>query len=179
MIRNTLRRFRRSEDGSATIQVVMMLPVFLTFFLSSFELGMLLTRQMMLDRAMDLTVREVRLGHVTTVTEEAMHSALKTMICDTIGIMPDCSRLLRLEMLRIDPRNWNTPSTRAPCIDTKAENEPVIELTIGGSNEMMLLRACALFDPYFPTTGLASKLERESGDLYALLSSSAYVVEPN
>jgi hypothetical protein len=44
---------------------------------------------------------------------------------------------------------------------------------------MMILRACHLFDPYFPTFGLGEFIPRQSGDAYALISTSSYVVEPN
>ena len=43
----------------------------------------------------------------------------------------------------------------------------------------MLLRACSLFDPYFPTSGLGARLPRESGNAYALVSSTTFVIEPS
>ena len=56
--RRLLRRFLRAEDGSGTLEFAVLAPVFLGLFLSTFELGMLLARQMMLDRGIDLAVRD-------------------------------------------------------------------------------------------------------------------------
>ena len=43
----------------------------------------------------------------------------------------------------------------------------------------MILRACSLFDPFFPTTGLGASIPKRSGGAYALISLTSYVVEPH
>ncbi len=169
-----LRSFRRSEDGSSTIEFVMFLPFFLALFLATFELGMLLTRQVMLDRGVDMTVRQVRLGTIAPLT----HDTLKEAICGNAEIIPACMRQIKLEMRRVDPRGWTDIPRVADCVDRFNPAEPVTSFDIGTSNELMVLRVCALFDPYFPTSGLASQVARQNGGAYALVSTTAFVIEP-
>jgi len=174
-LKTFLRRFHRTEDGSGTIEFVIFTPFFFMIFMSTFELGMLFTRQVMLDRGVDLTVRQIRLGAVFPVDPEVV----KEMICDRAMMIPDCMTQLKLEMRPLDPRNWGMVPNEADCLDRADTSLPLREFTPGVMNELMVLRACVLFDPYFPTTGLGSQLPRQSGDAYALVSTSSFVVEPN
>lgn len=169
-----LRRFRRAEDANATIEFAILVPLMLTFCLSTIELGILLTRQVMLDRGIDMAVREVRIGTMDPVN----HDTLKAAICDAALIIPDCLNQVKLEMRPAFPRNFTPLNGRADCIDREDASIPARTFTPGQQNQLMLLRACALFDPFFPTTGLGGQLQRESGDAYALISTSSYVVEP-
>ena len=170
-----LRRFWNSEDGSSTIEFVILFPMVFGVFLSTIELGALMTRQIMLDRGLDLAVRQVRLGLVRPVT----HDALKRLVCRGAFLIPDCMNQLKLEMVPADPRAWTTLPTDIDCVDRAKPAEPVRGFTPGQSNELMLLRACSLFDPYFPTSGLGARLPRESGNAYALVSSTTFVIEPS
>jgi len=169
-----LRRFRKSQDGSATIEFTLLVPLMLGFCLSNIELGILLTRQVMLDRGMDLAVRDVRVGAMEDVT----HDNLKAAICAGALIIPDCVNQLRLEMVPTDPRDWESLPAQADCVDREDDSIPVREFTPGQQNQLMLLRACSLFDPFFPTTGLGAEIPRMSGDAYALVATTSYVVEP-
>jgi Flp pilus assembly protein TadG len=170
-----LAGFRRSEDGSGTIEFVLMLPVMFALFMSTFELGMLLTRQVMLDRGIDMAVRAVRIGAMSPVT----HDALKAAICENAFMLEDCDSQLKLEMRTANPRAWVPLDDRADCVDRERDEQPPRTFTPGVSNELMILRACILFDPFFPTTGLGAAIPKESGGAYALLSTASYVVEPN
>lgn len=174
-----MRPFRRAEDGSATVEFALLLPIFVGFFLFSFELGMLLTRQMMLDRAVDLTVRDVRLGRFNELPPNAVHDALVDRICTFNTVMHNCSSDLRLWTERLDPRDYRAPESEISCVDRNDPNTPLIALPLGEPGQLMYLRACALFDPIMPLLGLGERIDRVSGDAYALLSASAYVVEPN
>ncbi len=171
---NRLRRFHRGEEGSATIEFVIIFPVFFTFFLSTFELGMLETRHVMLDRGLDLAVRQIRLGQLEPVTQQGF----KRAVCDAALIIPDCMNQIKLEMRRIDPFAWVAIPATADCVDRNDANVAAREFTPGASNNLMLIRACALFDPYFPTTGLGASLPRLSGGAYGLVSAASYVIEP-
>ena len=83
--------FRDREEGSATIEMVILFPVFMVLFVSSFELGTVMLRQTMLDRSVDMTVRELRLNLVEfepdptlTPTQQlnVFHDLLRKRICD-------------------------------------------------------------------------------------------------
>lgn len=169
-----LRRFHRSQDGSSTIEFVIIFPVIFTFFLSTFELGMLETRHVMLDRGLDIAVRSIRLGQLEPVT----HDGFKQAVCAAAAIIPDCMNQIKLEMVAVNPRAWVNMGANADCVDRNDPSVPLREFTPGISNQLMLIRACALFDPYFPTTGLGASLPRTSGGAYGLISVSSFVIEP-
>lgn len=174
-----LGRFARDEAGSSTIEFCIFAPIFFWMFMSSFELGMLLTRQVMLDRGLDMTVRHVRLGHFDTVSPSNMHESLKATICRGAAMIPDCMNNLKLEMQPVDPRNWSMIAGTVQCIDRSDPNSrPATNFVPGASNELMVLRACALFDPLVPTLGLGNSVAEADG-YYALVSSSAFVIEPS
>jgi len=170
-----LRRFHRDETGSATIDFVLMFPGVMLIFTSSIESGLLSTRHVMLEHGLDTTVREVRIGKIPN----PQHDRLIERICFHASIIPDCEDNLRLEMIPIDARAWATPSGNVACIDREEEDYvPANFPNTGGNNEMMVLRACALFDPLIPTTGLGKAIPKESGGAYGLVATSAYVMEP-
>ena len=57
-----LRRFLACEDGNSTIEALFFyIPIFL-FLLASIEIGILSTRHVLLERGVDLAVRQVRIG---------------------------------------------------------------------------------------------------------------------
>lgn len=186
-----LRRFWRREDGSVTVEFALLFPVFFGFFISTFELGMVMTRQVMLDRGVDMTVRDLRTNRIVAPTTDAggnalsdaeraraLHNMVKGAICEHAAIIPDCMSQLRVEMIKVDPRNYATLRPDVDCVDRTAPVSDPRDFVRTDPNEMFVMRACSLFDPYFPFTGLGAQLPRESGDAYALVATAAFVIEP-
>ncbi len=169
-----IRRFRGDEAGNTTIEFVILFPLFMILFLSAIESGIYMTRYVMLERGLDDTVRAIRLGTTNRVDVDDV----KQMICDGTVIIPDCENSVKVEMIRIDPENHVRLPARADCVDRDDPAAPARNFATGESNDLMVLRVCALFDPLFPTTGLGFQMPRESGDSYALVSMSAFVMEP-
>lgn len=168
------RRWARDEDGSSTLETVLYFPAFFAFFIMAYEVGMLSTRHVMLERGLDQTVREVRIGRIL----EPTHDMLKNRICNYAAIIPDCANNLRLEMINNNPRSWTDPSKTVQCVDREEEAPPVITFNPALNNELMILRACALFDPMVPLGLIGSTIPKESGDAYGLVATSSYVMEP-
>lgn len=178
-MKRSLMHFLRCEDGNSTIEFVMFVPVFMILFLSSFELGMVMTRNVMLDHGLDVSVRDIRLGTLTVEEGESYYQALRRSICENASIIPDCADNLKLEMQVVSPRAFAGLAAGADCVNRDDPSAPVREFTGGGGNNLMLLRACALFDPFFPTSGLGAQLrDQQAGGAYALVSTSSFVVEP-
>lgn len=173
-IRSGLSRFRKDQDGSATVEFAMVFPIYIVLLMSAFESGMLMTRQAMLERGVDMAVRNVRIGVMSPVD----HDTLLKSICANAGIIPSCETEVKIEMRRVDLTDWAGFPNTADCIDRDDYALPLEEFQAGGANELMVIRVCALFDPVFPTLGLGKQLPRESQDAYALISSSAFVIEP-
>ena len=79
----------------------------------------------------------------------------------------------------VDPRNYVAPDSTADCIDHSEPSNPLREFAHGTANEMMLLRACFVFSPIFPTAGLGYALEKDGAGNAAMVASSAFVQEPS
>ena len=87
-----LSRFSRSEDGSGTVEFAITFPAMLLFMLSGVELGMITIQHSMLERAMDMTVREIRLG----TGEDLQYQVIKDRICLRAGFIKNCGDNLHL-----------------------------------------------------------------------------------
>ena len=140
----------------------------------SAEAGLLMTRGVMLDRGVDIAMRDLRLGTLSPMT----HDQLKQEVCENSVIIPDCMNVLLLELRPIDTTTWTPLGTDVTCVDRTEDIQPVLQFQDGGANEMMLVRVCAIFDPIFPTGGLAAQMKLDASGGYALVATSAYVNEP-
>jgi hypothetical protein len=169
-----LRRLRRREDGTSTIEFVILFPVFFTLLLSSAESGLLMIRQMMLERGLDMSVRAVRLG----TSEEVSDRDLREMICSGAGLIPNCLSELKVEMIVLDPRAFNRPDPSPDCVNRGEEVQVNRTFQNGASHQLMMLRACALIDPMLPNIGLGMRLSEDGAKPYALVSTSIFVMEP-
>lgn len=171
--RRLLRRAAR-EDGSATIEVVLVVPLFITLLLCTVEAGMLMVRHTMVDRALDITVRDLRLGRYTNPTV----AQLRQDICSRTVVMPNCMNDLMIEMRPVSRTTWSLPTGRQPCVDRNLTIQPATTFIPGGENELVLIRVCALFDPLFPTTPYGLRLPLDPSGAYQLLAMSSFVNEP-
>ena len=172
---NTVRRFRKSESGHATIEFALVFPSMLFLLLSGVELGLISLQHAMLERAMDITVRDIRLG----TGSAPQHDEIKDLLCERAGFIADCRDNMQLEMVQVDPRNWSGISQDATCTDKSEEVAPVtVFKNDAGDNALMVLRACAKIDPIFPTTGLGKSLKKDGAGQYALVTTTAFVQEP-
>lgn len=168
-------RFRRDESGNATIEFVVVFPIFMFLIMAGTELAMISARQVMLERAVDMTVREIRLG----TGQFPQHDEIKDMVCDNAALLPTCSQTLRLEMVRVDVENWVPLDPSPDCVDISQPVEPVREFTHGGTNDLMILRVCAKFKPFFPTSRIANDLSKDGGGYISVSSTTAFVQEPS
>ena len=169
-----LRRYRRDERGSMTVEFAIWFPFFLFFLYSTVELGLITMRHAMLDRGLDIAVRDIRLGTGTA----PQHDDIKASICQNAIVIPDCDSNLRLEMVPTDMRDWTSLPPDPDCTDRAEEARPVREFTPGNSNQMMLLRACLKIQPLSPTSQLVEYMQRDSAGDISILVTSAFVQEP-
>lgn len=171
-----LVHLHRDESGNVTIEFVILFPVMIILFLSAFEIGLLMIRQVMLDRATDTAVRTLRLGGWANPS----HEDLKSFICDKARILPNCRENMLIELSPVSKSDWALLPPGPTCVDKTAEIQPVVqELKPGARNEMMMVRVCALLKPLAPLSGLGMHLPRQDPDHYALVSLSAFVNEPD
>ncbi|MCX7888702.1 MAG: pilus assembly protein [Rhodobacteraceae bacterium] len=168
------RRIAADEDGTSTIPFVIFLPFFMMLVISSVEMGIVMVRHVMLERALDMSVRGLRLGFWNPPTP----LQLKQSVCRNAGLIPDCMNTLLIELRPVSKVTWQPLSSGPTCIDKAAPIQPVPTFTSGVGDEMMLVRACAKFYPMAPMTGLGFQLPKDSSGMYALVAATAFVNEP-
>lgn len=177
----TFRKFNRTalsglrhEEGNATIEFAIIFPALMVLFLMVVETGVLMIRGVMLDRAVDISMRDLRLGTLTPMT----HDGLKTSICENSVIIQNCDEVILIELRPVSTATWTPLSGPTTCVDRSQVVQPVLDFIAGSQNEMMLVRVCAVFDPFFPSSQLAAQIKMDDQGGYALVAMSAYVNEP-
>lgn len=170
-----IRQAIRREDGTASIEFVILFPALMTLFLSSFEMSVLLLRSVMLDKSLDTTVRELRLGLIDTETQ----GSLKTRLCDRAPIIANCATNMLVELTPISTDTWAFPEGNAACTDKTAEIQPAVNVAFGIANDIMIVRACAKVDPFFsPSKWVLDLAPTDAAGQYAVVAASTFVNEP-
>ena len=169
-----LRGLLRSENGAASVELVLVFPFFVGVFLSSFDVAMMNMRAVMLERATDVVVRDIRLSSGGTLNYDQILGAL----CDQAALIPDCVNTARIELQPVDSANWNGLQNRADCIQRGNSIQPAVKFQNGQQNEMMLIRVCAVVDPVFPGIGVGRSMPKDASGGYQIIASSAFVNEP-
>ena len=176
---NEYRRFRGKEDGNATIEFVILFPAFIFLFLTGFEAGYYMVRNVMLERAVDVAVRDVRLSNGSVPDLQG----LKQRICDEASIIPDCMASVQIELEPINKTPGGVAAAAGPvvrCIDKAAppDVDQTGDFNVGVQNQLMLVRVCALSQPLFPTTGIGVGMKVDGQGNYAIVATTAFVNEP-
>lgn len=165
----------RREDGTASMEFVIMVPIILTIFMSSFECGLLMTREILLEESVDMTMRELRLGHYPLIT----NVLLKKEICKRTLIFPDCETNIQIEFDQVNTTTWTMPTNAVTCVNNSTPVEPVTTPVTGQQNDMMLVRVCVSLPAMFPGMGMALNMGTDKLGNYRLEATSAFVVEPS
>jgi len=177
-----LRKFRKRQDGTVSVEFVILFPIFIFVLLTGFESGFYMVRNVMLDRAVDIAMRDVRLGNtMNTPGQPPDIAALKRRICNEASIFPNCMQMVQVELrpVPIAPGGIAAVTGNTRCVDTSAPNLPPSTVyDTGEGNSMMVVRVCALADPLFPSTRLATGMAADPQGNLALITINAFVNEP-
>ncbi|MDZ7906770.1 MAG: pilus assembly protein [Cypionkella sp.] len=175
---NTLRHWLAREDGSTSVEFVTIMPLAVAVFLASAESGIISLRKTFLDRALEYTVRELRLGKIADTSA----ASLKAIICSRMTLVDNCANNLRLEMNVVSTSVATSlvmPSTTSLCIDRSAAIVPPDALNFGVANDLVLVRACLVQDIVFPTSTAQVAVGDPTNDEYQLISTTVFVNEPS
>ena len=114
--RFALSRAWRSERGATSVEFLIVFPLMFSIFLASVDFGVTMLRQVMLDRAVDNSIRDIRLGRI----DANGGALLSDIICDRSAFLGNCKANIAVEMQRMDPETLvglNAPYQR-PLRDT-------------------------------------------------------------
>jgi hypothetical protein len=174
---NPLRKARAFslEDGSATVEFVILFPIIFSIFVTSVDFSIQMLRQVFLDRAVDLAIREIRLGNVRADGLDQ----LKERICSNAALTPNCLATVTVELRPVTPLELATLDPAAQCVDRAANITPLLSFTPGaGAQELMMLRACTVSNPFIVANGFIIGNPRGPDDDFMSASIGVFVNEP-
>jgi hypothetical protein len=173
-LRNNICRKIKAENGTATIEFVLCIPVIMAIFMASIESGVLMTRFILLERSVDMVMRNLRLGQYPNPSV----NLIKDEICRRTIIMKSCESSIAIEMMPISTATWVLPNSSIGCVDREEVLQPALTFNPGAAHQIMLVRVCVVQDAMFPTTGIGLKLPKDALGGYNLVATSAFVNEP-
>ncbi|MBN2629070.1 MAG: pilus assembly protein [Rhodobacteraceae bacterium] len=175
-ITQMLARFRKDEKGLAAIEFALFFPLFMGMFFWAVELGIMQIKSVMLDHALDVSIREIRLGMV----EDPSPEKLKTAICSRARIIGDCADQLMIDLRPVSTTTWAMPNTPVACVNNDDEDmQPTVTFDPGRQNEIMLVRACVNIPVTFPNLMFGRQLHKDSSGRISIASITAFVNEPS
>ena len=169
-----VKSFKDDESATATVEFVLLVPIIMGIVFSILESGWLMTQKTMLDRGVNMAIRDLQLGKLVDPSSDV----LITSVCDYAAILKDCGDALHLEMVELaNPSS----SANATCVDRVTEIEPVVNWVHGSriEPEIMVLRACFVVDPLIPGSAIGALLPKDASGGYNMVSYSAFVNEPS
>lgn len=169
-----MQRLVRDEEGSSTIEFIIVSPVLLFTFFWMFEIGYVMIQQMMLDRALDITIREMRLSDSESFTQDYITSA----VCNEALIFDDCATSLVLELTPIASAA-DIPTSAIQCVDRTENVTPVTSFNTGGRGEIVYVRACMVVDPLLGHTTIGIDFTTDASGGLMLYAKSAFLNEPS
>ena len=193
-VRSSLRRLVRGEDGTATVELVILLPLFVLAMANAIEASILMTRATLLDRGLDMAVRELRLNtgappgfdefrasvcrHAGWLPDDAVVPVGDAAGRSGDGELPDqakapfdCLKSLQVELRRVSTATWAVMDDQARCVDRREEIAPLTEddpehYRPGAAKQLMMVRACLVIDPLAPNYGLGALLPKDASGGY-------------
>lgn len=175
-LRTAVKRYIRDESATATMELVIMFPLMMIVFIAAFESAMILTRQIVLERTLDMSVRVLRLAQgVITDADEVRDS-----MCANTSLLPNCDELLTIDLQLVDTDTYDMPSNDQVCAG-RGNNiviAPDNTFDIGSSNDFLMIRTCLVVDRILPFSGFALNLTRDDSGGLHMMATTIFLNEP-
>ena len=191
-LRSILKRYRRDDRGSSTVESVIVMGVFTTIFAWTMETGFVMFRWVNLERAVDEVARDVRLyGLADKYTDPnhpdyeagAGHEFIKDEICDVAVGLRDCDNSLMVELAAIDVDD-GTPNLPTVCRDRTVPFDPATAPILdsgdrGDANTefIVYMRVCMVMDTLL-APNYSLPFDRDPSGAISVKVDSAFVNEP-
>lgn len=169
-----LTRRWRAEEGAVTVEFVIVFPFVLSILLMAIDAGITQLRQTFLNRAVDVVMRDVRLGR------QNESDSIKALICGRTSMLRNCLDNITVEMNPIDTVNFTGLDEPVRCVNRELQLTPQVDFNPGapGDQELMLVKVCVVADPFIRITGFISQLPINADGDYVLVSTNVFVNEP-
>ncbi len=167
-------RLVADRAGAAAIEFALVVPMLLMIILSTLEAGWYMVQTIMLDRAVDRVVRELRVGTFSSPTQATM----RQRICGEAMVLAECERNLALELVVISPQGTGYPADNARCVNRASPVAPVLRFAQGGRSQIMFVRACFVVSPFTPGLGLGLAMSTDETGAMRIIAKSAFMNEP-
>lgn len=174
-VHHDLIRRLRSEDGAVTVEFVIVFPFLLSLMLMAIDSGITQLRQTFLHRAVDLAVREVRLGRINE------SDAMSALICARTSMLPNCRENITVEMQVINTQTFAGLNEPTRCVNREENLTPAVDFNPGSRGDvqdLMLVRVCVAADPFIRLTGALTQMALNQEGNYVLTSNAVFVNEP-
>lgn len=132
-----------------------------------------MVQTIMLDHALDKTVRDLRIGLIVNPTAES----IRTAVCAKAVILIQCKTSLALEFIPINTEA-DYPTDTAKCINRASAIAPVLQFDAGARSQTVFVRACFVVNPITPFMGGGMGLPVDAAGEHRLIARSAFVNEP-
>lgn len=176
-LRHKLHAFWADESATATLEFVIVFPLLMIVFIASFETALILTRQIMLERTLDMSVRVLRLAQGVITDADTVRDTM----CANTNLLPNCDTLLTIDLQVIDRNTYDMPSNDEVCAG-RGNNiviAPDNEFVVGADNDFLLIRTCLIVDRILPFSGFALNLTRDDSGGMHMMASTIFVNEPD
>ena len=181
-VRDRMKAFM-DENGSATVEFVILFPLLFGLFLTSVDMSIQMLRQVSLDHAVDKTLRYVRLVDPATLDNPISANDIKRAVCQqtnaTTDRQPNCVANLTVELRPVDPDALNSVDTTVRCVNREEDVSPVLEFNPGAQEqELMMVRVCRVSNPFIVANGFLLGNPRGPNDDFMSASVGFFVNEP-
>jgi Flp pilus assembly pilin Flp len=173
IVRRALKKYASNQAGAAAIEFALVAPMLLALIFSTLEAGWTMVQTIMLDRALDMTVRELRIGKIANPTQ----ASVRAHVCDDAMVLFDCNKNLALEFIPITSEA-SYPTDTDRCVDRSTAIAPLLRFDAGGRSQNVFVRACFVVDPLTPGLGIGMALPKDSTGAFRIIAKSAYANEP-
>lgn len=177
-----LLRWVRGRGGNATVEFVVLFPMMFTLICVMLDMSLMMSRYVLVERAVDQVVRELRLGQMPQITAANVRLALQNRLCADLEIVSTCSTSTTVELTPISRTTFALPATGLPCVQKSSGGQylvPVTQFVPGQMNELMLLRVCVKVRTMSSASVLSLPATVVAKDgTYAISIAAFFVVEP-
>lgn len=167
------RRFLRDRRGASALEFALIAPMLFAVLFGTIEAGWTMVQTIMLDRALDTTVRSLRIGSMVNPTQQSVRDA----ICAHTVVLADCKTNLALEFIPVLNAS-SYPADNARCVDRSGKIKPVLRFDPGARKQTVFVRACYVVSPLTPGLGLGLALPKDETGAYRIIAKSGFVNEP-